>query len=306
MVETVSNRLNYNIDKKRKMKKVIISVCTVICFISVKASPQAPDYLIIGKDTLPVYQLILEDYFQTLEQPTDSNSLFGFSFREIFGGGFSFNCWRGYQAVYCLDNDSLFLKYILPCNSLKNINSYIESSKEKMKLIFDDKVKNDRVLLDWYSGEFTIPKGKPIWWDGIFTRIYDKEELYTFQNGILLEKTLVNNYQKVKGGIARDDKAIAKKIFNRLKKINWKKLYKQDIMCDLQGYHFTIDERGKISSVESGWENLDEEDLYCLEIVKKQVQNLQFDIIKYHGRPMAMQIFLKIFYDDEKHKLEMW
>ena len=254
---------------------------------------------------MPIYQLILEGYLQNFEQPTDSNSLFGFSFRDDFGN-ISFNCWRGYQAVYSLENDSLFLKYILPCNSLKNINSFIDSSNEKMRMMFNEKIKNQKVLLDWYSGEFSMPKGKSIWWDGIFTRIYDKEELYTFRNGILLEKTLVNNYQKIKGGIARNDKAIGKEIFKRLKKMKWKELYKQDIMCDLQGYLFTIDERGKISSVESDNDELDEEDLYCLEIVKKQVQSLQFDIIKYHGSPMITQFFLRVFYDDEKHKLERW
>ena len=66
--------------------KIIISIFATICFISlIKASPQAPDYLIIGKDTLPIYQLILENYLQNLEQPTDSNSLFGFSFRDDKG-----------------------------------------------------------------------------------------------------------------------------------------------------------------------------------------------------------------------------
>ena len=288
----------------RKRLKILFLLLVPIA--NLEASPQAPDYLIIGKDTVPVFQLILESYLQTIEQPTDSNSLFGFSFRDTFSEGISFNCWRGYQAVYSLENDSLFLKYILPCNSLKNINSYAESSNEKMKMIFNDKVRNNKVLLDWYSGEFTIPKGKMIWGDGIFTRIYDKEELYTFQNGILLEKTLVKNYQKVKGGISRKKKEMSKAVFNEIKKLNWKKL-DDEFLCD-DTYCLEIDSRGKVINVEKNnyGKELDEDDIYCQEAIKNQLKNLQFDIILYHGRPFNDRFCIEVFYDSTTHKLENW
>ena len=90
-------------------KTLTIIFLLLIPIANLKASPQSPDYLIIGNDTLPLYQLILEDYLHSLEQPTDSNNLFGFSFRNDFGyGTTSTNCWRGYQAVYSLENDSYF------------------------------------------------------------------------------------------------------------------------------------------------------------------------------------------------------
>ena len=155
------------------MKKIVLLLTIVFCFIKLKASPQAPDYLIIGKDTLPVCQLILEEYLDSVEEPAENNSLFGFNFRE----GASPNCWRGYQAVYSLENDSLFLKYVLPCGSIKNFDSSdANSSNEQMKKIVTEKVKNDKVFMDWYSNELAIPKGKPVCWDGIFTTIYDKEK----------------------------------------------------------------------------------------------------------------------------------
>lgn len=85
-------------------KKLIIIFSILISILNLKASPQVPDYLIIGKDTLPLYNLILEDYLHSTEQSTDSISLFGFSFRSDFGYGvYSTNCWRGYQAIYSLE-----------------------------------------------------------------------------------------------------------------------------------------------------------------------------------------------------------
>jgi len=56
-------------------KRLIILFFLLVAIENLKASPQAPDYLIIGNDALPLYQLILEDYLHSVEQPTDSNNL---------------------------------------------------------------------------------------------------------------------------------------------------------------------------------------------------------------------------------------
>jgi hypothetical protein len=285
------------------MKHLIIEISFIVLCCQLYSSPQAPDFLIIGKDTIPVYNLILESYLQQIEEP-DNGNLFGFSFRDT--ESMNFNCWRGYQAVYGLENDSLFLKYILPCNSLREINAHIDSSTEKIKNIFDDKVINGKVFIDWFSNIIAFPKGKQIWWDGIFNSIYDKEEIYIFEKGILLDKKDVENYQKVKGGISRiDNKAISNTIFKKVKKLDWEKL--SDFICDSQ-YFIVIDENGKISNVEINTYNtpLDEDDLYCIDIIKKQLQNLQFDIIKWHGVPINTNFSFEIFYNDKKKKLENW
>ena len=79
------------------------------------ASPQMPDYIIYGKDTIATYNLILESYLQR-QDTSEIDKLFGLSFRD----GSSFNCWRGYQAIYKIENDSLFLVYIINCGELRN------------------------------------------------------------------------------------------------------------------------------------------------------------------------------------------
>jgi len=80
------------------MQKVIYYIQTVLVLFLVQktmASPQLPDYLIYKGDTLAVYDLILEQYLAKIKTP-DQGDLFGLKFRD----GASFNCWRGYQAIY--------------------------------------------------------------------------------------------------------------------------------------------------------------------------------------------------------------
>ena len=288
-------------------QNLIILFLLLLSTANLKASPQAPDYLIVGKDTIPLYQLILEDYLYSIKQSTDNNSLFGFSFRDDFGYGNTTNCWRGYQAVYSLENDSLFLKYIIPCNSLRKLCvDDISNSNEQMQKVFKEKFKNNKVFIDWYSNEFTIPKGKPIWWDGIFTTLYDKEELYFIRNGILVDKHIINNYIKVKGGISRKKKEMSKAVFREIKKLNWKKLDDEFFCSDT--YCLEIDSNGKVVNVRKNnyGVELDEDDIHCQEIIKNQLKKIQFDIILYHGRPFNDRFCIEIFYDETKRKLENW
>src|SRR5687767_12385693 len=89
------------------------------CRLVATASPQMPDYIIFQGDTIATYNLILEQYLQRQEK-TESEKLFGLSFRNSSNGGFSFNCWRGYQAIYKIDNDSIFLVDIISCGERRN------------------------------------------------------------------------------------------------------------------------------------------------------------------------------------------
>jgi hypothetical protein len=84
-------------------------------FISIRciSSPQMPDYIIYINDTIPVYNLILEKYFEAIQEP-DNGTLFGPSFRGD-PGIINPNCWRGYQAIYQISNDSIFLVHIISC-----------------------------------------------------------------------------------------------------------------------------------------------------------------------------------------------
>jgi len=98
----------------KTLKHIIIFILT-FWTPELSASPQMPDYIIYGKDTVATYNLILELFFQR-QDTAKTEQLFGLAFRD----GASFNCWRGYQAIYKIENDSLFLVDIINCGELRN------------------------------------------------------------------------------------------------------------------------------------------------------------------------------------------
>lgn len=265
-----------------------------------------PDYIIYKKDTIAIYNLLLEDYFQKAGT-TDQGQLFGLSFRD----NSSTSCWRGYQAVYTIVNDSLFLKYILFCGEFRSRNDSLnfKSSEEKIKQIFGDKVVDKKVYVDWYTGNISFPRGDLLRWDGVFSRTYYKEEILSFKKGSLSKKKLVNNYIDLPNGISRDFskekyhtdyKLITDTIFSIIQKQDWKQL--SDCDCD-QRYLIIINAKGKIRQIKLfSYLDKKENDEYekdlkkCIPKFKHLLRNLQFDIVKWNGKPYEEKIVFEIFY----------
>lgn len=279
------------------------------------ASPQMPDYIIYKNDTIALYNLLLENYFHKVGK-TDQGQLFGLSFRD----NSSTSCWRGYQAVYTIENDSLFLKHILYCGELRyrkdSLN--LQSSEEKIKQIFGDKVVNKKVYVDWYTGNISFPRGDILRWDGVFSRTYYKEEILSFKKGLLLKKKLFDNYIDLPNGISRDFskelyradyKLITDTIFSIIQTLDWKKW--DDCEC-AQRYLIIINSKGKIRQIKL-WSYLEEKEnsdyekdlKKCISKFKQLLKNLQFDIVKWNGKPYEEKVIFEIFYTVDG-KLENW
>ena len=173
MTRTAASGHKTDMIKSYKLSLLFILVLTLSA-LRVFASPQMPDYIIFKGDTIATYNLILEQYLQRQEK-TESEKLFGLSFRKSSNGGFSFNCWRGYQAIYKIDNDTLFLVDIINCGERREGKIDKTASIEKMKGIFGDNVVNGRVYINWFSGDLNFPlNNKLLRWDGVFYKIYEK------------------------------------------------------------------------------------------------------------------------------------
>lgn len=288
-----------------------ISSFLLIFFLTVSslqlfASPQLPDYIIFKGDTLATYNLLIEQYFQLQAKP-DEGKLFGLSFRD----GSSFNCWRGYQAIYKIDNDSLFLVDIIQCGERRNGKIDKTASVEKMKEIFKYKFLNDRVYINWFSGDMKFPlTNKVLRWDGVFYTIYEREKVITISNGQVLTTEDVENYVDDPKRIDRKDKnTISDILFKKLKKAKWKN--KDDFDCS-DKYMVTIDENGNVSKVrmlysEEEIEKYYDKDEYnfCIKKIYDALKSLKFDIIKDKGKPIAEDIYIHIWVEDNG-KLENW
>lgn len=293
------------------MKTVYKIIVTILIILSIKtlASPQMPDYIIYKNDTIPTYNLILEKYLQKINPGKDQ--LFGLSFRNRESFGVPLNCWRGYQAIYEVIDEKLYLTQIISCGELQGKSKInIEESARKIKEIFGNNVQNNRVLIDWFSGVINFPKkikdNKEIRWDGVFYRIFEYETLLDFQNGNLIKQQIAHNYQKIPKGINRIDKTkISDILFKQLKKQKWEN--------DCSGkYLITIGKDGKISNVRIPYseKEIDEyfekdEYNYCIQKIKSALSNLQFDIIKDKGEPIAEDIYLEIW-QEKNGSLENW
>lgn len=266
------------------------------------STPQLPDYLIYKGDTLPIDNLILEDYFNQANKSYQVE-LFGLKLRDLV----SLNCVRGYQAIYEIDNDSLFLTHILSCWGLKDMDTLdISESNKRLTNIFSDKVNNGRVFIDWFTDKISIPNEKFLRWDGVFYRIFEGEILVVIENGIVLVNKELDNYiDKPKGINRKYNDMISTVIFNELKKVKWKNIGVFD--CS-KAYLITIRGNGKICDIAmANYQTKEEikefwnrrEYNYCIRKVQKALRKLEFDIINYRGERYIEKVYVEIWDDSE-------
>ncbi len=279
------------------MNKLKIIFLLLFSNLTFATSPQLPDLLIIGKDTIYIYQLPINSLTNSKYKILTKN------IKKYENGIFtSVNLWRGFQAVWELIDNQLYLSNI---KDTKN-------SKEILKATFPKKYSNGKVKADWFSSFLVIPKDKMLKWDGIFSRTYKKEDILYFRKGRLISRKLIENYIHIENGISRLEKdTITSKIFNSIKELNWTKLSGNE--CDDE-YFVTIGEKGIIDKVkfvpylDTKWQNF----WYafnhrkCIRQIKKKLSELQFDIVKWNGKPYKDKYRIDIFYDNDTKKLENW
>ena len=312
MTRTIASGHKTDMIKSHKLSFLFILILTFSAF-RLFASPQMPDYIIFKGDTIATYNLILEQYLQRQEK-TESEKLFGLSFRNSSNGEISFNCWRGYQAIYIIDNDSLFLVDIISCGERRNGKIDKTASIEKMKGIFGDNVVNGRVYINWFSGDISFPlTNEVLRWDGVFYKIYEQETVISIAFGKILNVEDVNNYVDNPKAINRKDKSkVSNILFKKLKKVKWLNI--DSIDCS-EKYLVRIDKDGKVSkvtmleyqsadSIDKYWER--DEYNYCVNTILNSLKKLKFDIIKDKGKPIPEDIYIEIWFDTKKGKIENW
>ena len=278
------------------MRRLTTILFLTFSFYNLIASPQAPDFLIVGKDTVAIYFLPLnkldttrqKEFFHNLNLRNDDINI-------------SVNLWRGYQAFWKLEDDKLYLVGLKSCpNSDKILGS-----------TFTSNYVNGKVFANWFSSYLAIAKDKILKWDGVFSRTYFKVDILEFKNGVLTNRRQVNNYIDLENGISRlDKKVVTDTIFYKINQLNWKKL--SNCGCD-DKYEITINEKGKIGKIAAVplFDTKKENDEYaveqkkCIKKFKKQLKDLQFDIIKWNGNAYQEKFIFEIFYTVD-NKLENW
>ena len=267
----------------------------VLSSIRLVASPQQSELLIIQNDTIPLYQILLpsdlaDQLWHDHEGEMDILDVMAMSTGN----------WRGYRGIWELTDDALYL-----------VGFQFGFGGLGLEQLFPDRVKDGRVLADWYSSKLIIPRGKVLRWDGIFYRTYTEEEHLSFKNGHVLSRKEVHNYVDLPDGISRlaenpysPNHEIAEVIFNQIVsvKTDWNALDEQCWQGVMGDYTFIIGANGRVKSVKDDLQKHSA----VTRLFKKRLRGLRFDIIKFNGKPYEERIWFSIDLDENANELEFY
>ncbi len=220
--------------------KRFVSIYILSLFFSgiTYGATQVPDICIVKKDSIHIDTLVffvypLEDYFDEV----GSRDLAGFKSCE------SNSCLRGYQAVWLVENDSLFLYNIQGCNEYMSWCD--ESSIPNLKDIFGDDCKNDRVFARWTNGKYRAFDGDVI--PCVKKQMFYTEKLIKVKDG---EVRKIKRYVNVKPRRKAVPISVATPEMITLfleEKINWKAMPKRGVDEWVGEIYFTVKKNGRAS-----------------------------------------------------------
>lgn len=85
---------------------------------------------------------------------------------------------------------------MIDCGLIKNFRK--GELNVNLSLIFNDKVKNGKVFIDWFKGDISFclkdKLNEVIRWNGVFEVIYCFEILICIRNGKIIKEEIVENY----------------------------------------------------------------------------------------------------------------
>lgn len=272
---------------------------------SVFATGQVPDYLIYKGDTVAIFSNPLEQYFELTGK------------RELidFVGCGSTACWRGYKAIWELNNDSLFLRQITSCHN----GCGLEIKNADLNKMFG----TDDVFANWFTGKIVIPQGKQVQYIHMgYASIYERELHISFKNGLQAnERTVSNKKIATKIEFENRQRQIAKSLQDTLfyqvqERIDWDTTKTPWYDLCAEKYILTYSRNGKLKKVWVDWEGesfrekIDDwwwnmtDDRKCRRTIKKAMKPFK---ISYLDLPKHKIIIpFEIFYDRKTGKLELW
>ncbi|MEM1323607.1 MAG: hypothetical protein AAGG75_25320 [Bacteroidota bacterium] len=189
------------------------------------STPQFAEKLIIKGDTLDMYSLPLEEYFQQDESKRTASDFFN---RTCHTG-----LLRGYIGIWEIKGEKLYLNSIQGCGHLE---------EQLLHVLFGNNLKS--VPAEWFTGTLNIPNGEVIYNGQVgFNTYHKKHFFFEVSHGTILGKReYINGELKNSPGISR--KELKAKVYE---KINWQQLPKRKKKFEVD---IRINELGEISIAE--------------------------------------------------------
>lgn len=103
--------------------------------------------------------------------------------------------WRGYVGHWEIEGDKLLLI------------GFVGFSDGKSEFNLNDLFPGEpKVFANWFSGEITIPRGELLYYfHGGFGSIYEKDQVLTFEKGVLVNESWVDNAESARLAKEGDD-----------------------------------------------------------------------------------------------------
>lgn len=253
------------------MRTFFLILAAIFSLSASYATGQAPDLIVVGRDTLPLFSNPLEAWFDRQGE------------REIPGMRghiISTAFWRGYQAIWQLEDDRIFLTGIFPPLATP------EDTPADLAAMFGERYANGKVFADWIDEELRIPQGNRINYVHMgYESTYERDRFLKVRNGKVRSDRIYENYasQPERMDMVPDD-SLLQRIGRPIEtKINWNApglVLAEEDYADFDEFELIIDRRGNTSiSVK----NMFDPDFFAREL-RRIFRGVRWNVPSYRGR----------------------
>jgi hypothetical protein len=267
------------------MKNIYKIILFLLLPLKLFGTAQEPDLIIYKGDTLFLHACPLG--FYPNRELINTQNLF-----ESKLGSCSTGCWRGYIAVWEIDDNKLYLtkiknhcylSYMSSVDSYKNAGIGIDSIGSEfadLKMLFPERYENGKVRADWMSGKLISPQGNLLYYiHSEFESVYERELAFNIENGLLVGTEWFDNSKTKKSKYTEDTKLLSEFIYSN---INYNNLPKSDtIKGRVTVLIISSDDNGKIDSVQVV-RGINE--IYDAEAVRVIKSIPEWEVIYRHGK----------------------
>lgn len=263
------------------MKQLVIALLLCLLSFRIYATAQIGDIIIFKGDTSILHSL-------PLEQHPNINTLG----KNIFGGKktcFTTACWHGYQAIWTVIDDEIYLTGIRSC-------CYHEDKiKADLSKLFPNDYKNGKVKGSWVNGSIWIQQGRLIHYvhQG-FDSIYEREVELTIENGKVKNIQEHNNYVKESIYVENQD-SLDGFLYTR---INWSKI--PDMGDTKVRINLNLKTTGTGKPIVSLMN--DKSDLYSVEALRVAKQIPEWAFYYKKGKPLVRSFLVRMIFNEENRK----
>lgn len=231
---------------------------------------QVSDIMVLEEDTVIIATTPLEQYFKKKGERTIAGKSLNMCHTAL---------WRGYEAIWKLENDSLFLIGLQICSGFEEIE--VDLSKE---------FNSNKVFADWFSSTVKTYEGELLQYVHMgFMSIYEGETYYKFRKGKLKrvknKSFIMRNEQQLFPGEDFLTDTIRSIIYKSIE-MNVRQNFGEDDIFTIEIY---FNNKGEVSKV-TGRNYGDKKDMYMGEIILAKANQLLYDL------PVLMKVKHKRYY----------